>query len=261
MKLGFRDFYYLDADYVDNLLGYIEGYIEEEVSALEREEKTVQGKAKAMGFGEAGRDSKSGKEFTRRGKITPEIKFKRVIDYLIANDLDQRDAFDNDLWEILIQEDEIIEVRGSLHFTQIYDLVKEAKYIGNVGSGLGVIDQQEVETVTFMLDKLKEIQEKNGIPIRVNTRDAIYSFIAYLNEKHLMKDQVDIVGNDFKMLCKVERLIPKGEKMELFDLKEIERKFSNREQRRKNKVTPLPKEFNESVEGPSAVVLPIAIYR
>jgi hypothetical protein len=261
MKLGFRDFYYLDVDYVDNLLGYIEGFIEEEVSAFEREETTVQGKAKAMGFGEAGKDSRTGKELTRKGKITPEIKFKRVIDYLISNDLDQRDTFDKELWGMLIQEDEIIEVRGSLHFTQIYDLVKDAKYIGNAGSGLGVIDEKEVETITFMLDKLKEIQEKNGIPVRVKTRDSIYCFIAYLNEKYLMKDQIDIVGNDFKMLCKVERNILKGEKMDLFDFKEIERKFLNREQRRENKVTQLPKEFDESVEGPAAVVLPIAIYR
>ncbi|MED3822548.1 hypothetical protein P4561_02230 [Priestia flexa] len=261
MKLGFRDFYYLDADYVDNLLGYIEGFIEEEVSALEREETTLQGKAKAMGFAEAGKDSKTGKEFTRKGKVTPEIKFKRVIDYLIDNDLDQRDTFDEELWQMLIQEEEIIEVRGSLHFTQIYDLVKDAKYIGNVGSGLGIIEEKEVETVTFMLDKLREIQEKNGIPVRLKTRDGIYSFIAYLNERHLMKDQVEVVGNDFKMLCKVERIIPKGEKIDLFDLKEIERKFTNREQRRKGKVSQLPKEFDESVEGPATVVLPIAIYR
>ncbi|MCY8266460.1 hypothetical protein MOD14_18520 [Bacillus haynesii] len=160
MKLGFRDFYYLDEDYVDNLLGYIEGFIEEEVSALEREETTLQGKAKAMGFGEAGKDSKKGKEFTRKGKITPEIKFKRVIDYLIDNDLDQRDTFDEELWQMLIQEEEIFEVRGSLHFTHIYDLVKDAKYIGNVGNGLGIIEDKEVETVTFILDKLREVQKK-----------------------------------------------------------------------------------------------------
>ncbi|OMP68456.1 DUF6414 family protein [Domibacillus epiphyticus] len=261
MKLGFRDFYYLDADYVDNLLGYIEGFIEEEVSKLEREESTAQGKAKAMGFAEATKDSRSGKEFTRRGKITPEIKFKRVIDYLIANDLDQRDTFDEELWEMIVQEEEILEVRGSLRFTQIYDLVKDAKYIGSVGSGLGVISDEEVETVTSMLDKVKEVQEKNGISIRIKTRDSFYNFVAYLNEKHLMKDQIEIVGNDFKMLCKVERLLPQGEEMKLFDLEEIEKKYSNREQRRKNKSAQLPAEFNESVEGPAAVVLPIAIYR
>lgn len=261
MKLGFRDFYYLDASYVDNLLGYIEGFIEEEVSELEREETTTQGKGKAMGFGELGRDSKKGKEVTRKGKITSEIKFKKIMDYLVANDLDKIDAFDENLWNMVIAEEEIIEVRGSLHFTQIYDLVKDAKYIGKMGSGLGVIDPREVETVTFMLDKLREIQEKNGVPVRLVTHDSFYNFVAYLNEKNLMKDQTDIVGNDFKMLCKVERVIPKGEKLDLFDLKEIERKFTNREQRRKQQGTQLPKEFDESVKGPAAVVLPIAIYR
>lgn len=261
MKLGFRDFYYLDSDYVDNLLGFIEGFIEEEVSEIEREEKTTQGKGKAMGFGELGKDSKTGREVNRKGKITAEIKFKKVMDYLIANDLDQIDTFDENLWSMVIDEEEVLEVRGSLHFTQIYDLVKDAQYIGNVGSGLGVINPDEVETVTFMLNKLREIQEKNGVPIRLVSHDSIYKFVAYLNEKFLMKSQTDIVGNDFKMLCKIERVIKKGEKLDLFDLKEIERKFTNREQRRKKQTAPLPKEFEESVEGPAAVVLPIAIYR
>lgn len=261
MKLGFRDFYYLDTDYVDNLLGYIEGFIEEEVSKLEREETTTQAKVKAIEIGEAGRDFKKGNEFARRGKITPEIKFKRVMDYLIAHDLDQRNSFDQELWKTLIQEEEIIEVRGGLHFTQIYDLVKEAKYIGNVGSGLGIIDAKEVEQVTLMMNKLREIQEKNGIPVKLKMREEIYSFVAYLNEKYLMKDQVDAVGNDFKMLCKIERIVDQGEKIELFDLKEIEKKFANREQRRKSKISQVPKEFDESVEGPLAIVLPIAIYR
>ncbi|WP_368502803.1 hypothetical protein AB3N04_00265 (plasmid) [Alkalihalophilus sp. As8PL] len=261
MKLGFRDFYYLDADYVDNLLGFIEGFIEEEVSKLERKETTTHGKAKAMGIAETGRDSKKGEEFTRRGKTTPEIKFKKVIDYLIDNDLDQIDSFNEDLWEMLIQEEEIIEVRGGLHFTQIYDLVKDVKFIGSTGKELGIIDEKEVESVTVMLDKLREIQDKNGIPVKINTRDDTYSFITYLNEKYLLKDKVEVVGNDFRMLCKIERIIPKSEQIELFDLKEIEKKYSNREQRRKGKVTELPPEFNEVVEGPAAVVLPIAIYR
>ncbi|MGE7921281.1 hypothetical protein ACQKM9_20425 [Viridibacillus sp. NPDC093762] len=39
-KLGFRDYYYLDADYVDNILGYIEDFIEVGISRLEREETT-----------------------------------------------------------------------------------------------------------------------------------------------------------------------------------------------------------------------------
>lgn len=153
MKLGFRDFYYLDADYVDNLLGYIEGFIEEEVSSSESEEQSLQGKAKAVGLGEAGKLSTSGKEYIRKGKSSPEIKFKRVIDYLIDNDLDQRNTFDEELWKMLIQEEELIEVRGSLHFTQIYDLVKNTSYIGEIGSELGIIGNHEVEKTTTMIKK------------------------------------------------------------------------------------------------------------
>lgn len=262
MKLGFRDFYYLDVEYVDNLLGFIEGYVEEEVSKLERKETTTQGKAKLPGIADTSKSSKGGEEFTRKGKITSEIKFKKIIDYLIANDLDQMDVFDDNLWKMLIQEDEMIEVKGILNFTQIYDFFKDAEFIGSTGMKLGVIDEKDLTTVLDMLKKLKEIQDKNGIPIKLNIRDSEYTFVAYLNEKYLLKGKKDVIGNDFKMLCKIERVIPKGRHLELFDLKELDMKYSNREQRRKNKEKKeLPSEFEEVVNGPLAVVLPIAIYR
>lgn len=262
MKLGFRDFYYLDVEYVDNLLGFIEGYIEEEVSKLERKENTVQGKAKILGVADASKGSKGGEEFTSKGKITSEIKFKKVIDYLIANDLNQMDAFDDDLWKMLVQEDEMIEVKGILNFTQVYDLLKHAEFIGNTGMNLGIIDEKEVEKVLDMLNKLREIQDKNGIPVKLNIRDTDHTFVAYLDDKYLLKEKKDIIGSDFKMLCKIERVIPKGKNLELFDLKELDMKYSNREQRRKNKTKEeFPSEFEEIVKGPVAVVLPIAIYR
>lgn len=261
MKLGFRDFYYLDTDYVDNLLGYIEGFIEEEVSSSENEEQLLQGKAKAMGFGEAGKHSTKGKEYIRKGKSSPEIKFKRVIDFLIKNELDQINTFDEELWKMLIQEEELIEVRGSLHFTKIYDLMKSTSYMGKIGSELGIIENHEVEKTTAMINKLRGIQEKNGIPVILRTRDDVYSFVAYLNERYMMKEQMNIVGNDFKMLCKIERVVPKRDKVNLLDLSEIQEKFENREQRRNKQKSKLPKEFDESIKGPTAIVLPIAIYR
>lgn len=41
MKLDFRDFYYLDSDYVDNLSGHISGFIENEYSEVEKEKKQI----------------------------------------------------------------------------------------------------------------------------------------------------------------------------------------------------------------------------
>nr|WP_040983649.1 hypothetical protein [Oceanobacillus jeddahense] len=76
----------------------------------------------------------------------------------------------------------------------------------------------------------------------------------------MVKEQSDITGNDYKILCKIERKIASGEAYELFDIKELERKTTNQAERRR-KDNALPKEFKETVVGPAAVVLPIAIYR
>lgn len=265
MKLDFRDFYYLDGVYVDNLFGHISGYIEEEYSEIERTEKTNKGKGK-VGVGgvgvDLGRDSKLGKETSRKGSVNSEIRFNKLFDSLKDLGLEQVEFFDEQLWEMLIGEEEIIEVRGSMHFTQVYDLEQQIHVIGNFGSDLGFIDKQEVDEVINQIAKIKELQEKNGIPIRLESSNSEYTFVAYLNEKFLVKEQSDIVGNEFKMLCKIERVIPKGARHKLFDLDELERKYTNRaERRKKNRQESMPEEFKETVVGPAAVVLPIAIYR
>ena len=263
MKLDFRDFYYLDSDYVDNLSGHISGFIEEEYSEIEREEKTNKGKGTAsVGVlkGDFGRDSTTGREITRAGSISPEIRYKNLFDSLIDLGLEQIDTFDKDLWDMVVNEDEFIEIRGSMYFTEVYDLERQASLIGNLGSDLGFIDRDEVDKVMNQIATIKELQEKDGIPIIIETLDLQHKFIAYLNSNFLVKEQNDITGNDYKVLCKVERRIPTGEKYELFDIKELERKTTNRAERRSKKES-LPKEFKQTIVGPAAIILPIAIYR
>ncbi|EGQ3034474.1 hypothetical protein I0P07_002077, partial [Staphylococcus pseudintermedius] len=60
---------------------------------------------------------------------------------------------------------------------------------------------------------------------------------------------------------KVLKTIPKGSEYEMYNLKNFEKKYVNREQRRKNKQEKFPIEFQETMRGPGCVVLPIAIYR
>ncbi|MFC4735165.1 hypothetical protein ACFO4L_01085 [Bacillus daqingensis] len=69
------------------------------------------------------------------------------------------------------------------------------------------------------------------------------------------------MGTEYKMLCKIEKVIPKGHKFDLFDLEELEKKLLTRKQRRSKKSEGLPNEFKENVKGPAAIVMPIAIYR
>lgn len=67
--------------------------------------------------------------------------------------------------------------------------MKDAEFIGNTGRKLGVIDAEEVEAVLDMLNKLRAIQDKNGIPIKLNIRDTDHTFVAYLEEKYLLKER------------------------------------------------------------------------
>ncbi|MBO0992591.1 DUF6414 family protein [Bacillus sp. SD088] len=258
LKMPFRDFYYLDSEYVDNLLGIVEGFIQEEYSEVKREERTNQGKGK-FALADIGRESRKGEETVRTGRVSAELKYNKLFDYLVDKGLEQIDAFDETLWDMILDEEEILELRGALHFTQIYNLEKTTQYLGGFMRGLDMVQDSEIDMVAGQASKIRHLQEKNGIPIRLVTSDGQYTFIAYLNERYLQKQQNEIMGNDYKMLCKVERVIERGEDYNIFDPKEIEHTILNREQRRQNKK--LPDEFMEKVKGPAAVVLPIAIYR
>src|SRR5699024_1882722 len=265
MKLDFRDFYYFDSDYVDNLAGHIAGFIEEEYSETERDEKTNTGKGGAnVGIvkGDYERNSTVGKEIARSGSVSPEIRFKKLFDALKELGLEQVSSFDEKLWNTLIDEGEFIEIRGSIQFTEVYNLEQQASLIGNLGSDLGFIDKEEAEQVLNQISKIKELQEQDGVPMIIETLDSEHKFVAYLNSDFLVKEQNDITGNDYKILCKIERKIPSGETYELFDIKELKRKTSNRAERRSKKNgSSLPKEIEETITGPAATILPIAIYR
>lgn len=264
MKLDFRDFFYLDSDYVDNLLGHITGFIEEEYSEVQKEEKTNKGTGGTnIGIvkGDFEKGSVASKEISRRGTVNSEIRYKKLFDELKKRGLKQVDLFDDGLWDMLIEEIDFIEISGSIHFTKIYDLELTANFIGNLGSDLGIIDKKEAEDVIDKMSIIKEVQEKNGIPLKIQTLDSKYKVIAYLNNKFLVKNKSDITGNNYKILCKIEKKIPAGEKYDIFSIDQLERPFTNRDERRRNKNKSLPKEFKESVTGPVAIILPIAIYR
>ncbi|MFB6732414.1 hypothetical protein ACFCVW_28730 [Bacillus mobilis] len=259
LKTDFRDFYYLDEEMINNLLGHIEGYIQEEHSETERLEKNNRGKVGIAGLGNVGKDLKSTNEVQKKGRINTEIKYKRLIDFMKSEGLESIDYFDDHLWGLMVQEEEYFEVKGAFNFTQIYNLDKSAGFYGGILKEFDNKKEKEVEKLTAQMSKMREIQERNGIPIKFTTLDDTHTFIAYLNEKYLLKQQNEIIGSHYKMLCKVERVISKNQKYNLFDVKEIEKQLLNREQRR-NKVG-LPPEFLETVIGPAAIVMPVAIYR
>lgn len=264
MKLDFRDFFYLDNDYVDNLLGHIKGYIEEEYSETDKEESSIKGGLGAnLGIvkGDMDQNSITGTEVSRRGRINSEIRYNELFDYLKENGLPQIENFDEKSWDEIIEEDVYIEIRGSIHFSQFYDFERDINSVGNLGVDLGLIEEKEVKELAKQISSVIEYQEKNGIPLRIETYNSKNEFLAYLNDQYMVKDQSKIIGNDYKILCKIEKVIPRGKSQLLFDIDEIERKYSNRAERRSKNKKSLPKELKEKVAGPAAIILPIAIYR
>ncbi|WHI59330.1 hypothetical protein PYH69_11470 [Mammaliicoccus lentus] len=259
MKLEFRDFYYLDQDAVDSYLGHFEGFISDEIAVTTSNQGNKGFKAKTP-IVDGSISSNNNTETYKKGRTSYPIKFNQLMNYLIENDLDQINYMNKDLWDMIIDEGEILECKGTLKLPQAYSLFNDVMLFSEIGPELG-IPTEEVSIVSSQINSLKKLISNDGFPIVMEIDGEGYKFITYLNEKFLMKNSYDIVGFDYKILCKVLKIIPKGSEYEMYNLKNLEKKYVNREQRRKNKQEKLPIEFQETMKGPGCVVLPIAIYR
>ena len=89
-----------------------------------------------------------------------------------------------------------------------------------------------------------------------------FQVAAYLDEQFFKVGQDSFVGS-FYVLCKIQRKLPKGEKIELGELFESFKNMPMNRAQRCNmpKNISTPTEIKDVIKGPAAVVIPIAIYR
>ncbi|QDW98247.1 hypothetical protein DWB91_03270 [Staphylococcus agnetis] len=221
VKLEFRDFYYLDQDAVDSYLGHFEGFISDEIAVTTSNQGNKGFKAKTP-IVDGNISSNNNTETYKKGRTSYPIKFNQLMNYLIENDLDQINYINKDLWDMIIDEGEILECKGTLKLPQAFSLFNDVMLFSEIGPELG-IPTEEVSVVSSQINSIKKLISNNGFPIVMEIDGDGYKFVMYLNEKFLMKNSYNIVGFDYKILCKVLKIIPKGSEYEIYNLKNLEK--------------------------------------
>jgi hypothetical protein len=89
-----------------------------------------------------------------------------------------------------------------------------------------------------------------------------FSFVAHLPKKFIRRELTDLQG-EAVVFGKVQRIIPKKEKLEVFSLVPAVTQASmlNRQQRRKMAKSAVEQSITEEIKGPAIVLTPVAVYR
>ena len=268
--LKLRNFLYINDQLLDDYLSAIDGFSYEEETRTERNATSKQGELNAGIPVFSGKGSASGTaetETQKTVKLTQAAKFQRVFEFLENNELKYYEFMDEATWTGILRED-FIEVLINIRFSKMKELVNTIEQLEALSQIVQpfveqtIIDaatQQKINAVKGLgvLDKENEITSVFSFE---NTKD--FQMIAYLDEKYFKVSQDNFVGS-FYVLCKIQRKISKGEKIELGEVFESLKNIPmNRAQKRnmpKNINTPA--EIKDVIKGPAAVVIPVAIYR
>lgn len=266
-----RNFFYINTQLLDDYISAIDGYSYDEESRVEQQETVKSGSVKGglpviSGTGQI--ESSENVNVTKKVKITDAAKFQRLCDYLSEDDeLPYYEFLTSETWDNIHREN-FIEVLVSVRFSKMQELLKTAQDLSALADSMqSLTDEQLIDSKSkAAIEGLSVLTNSNN----GNEISCVFSFVenkdfpmvAYLDKQYFRVPESQFIGQ-FSMLCKVQRKIPMGQKI---DLDEIFQKFKNlplnREQRRKMpKNMNNPKEVRDTIKGPAMVVIPVAIYQ
>ena len=266
-----RNFLYLDQQLLDDYLSAIGGELFDESVIVERQEVKGAGNIGAnIGMvGAGGGISKSTEvESTKQVKRVAAAKFQELYSYLESEEaILFYESMNEDIWNT-IKRDQLLECIVSPRFSKMDEMLSLVNQIGSLAgivetvTGENIIGDDGYEAINGF-EAIGQAQQGKGIPCVCSFFDSTkFKLVTYLNPSYLKVSKEQIVG-DVTLFCKVQRVLAKGEKIELFELLPGISNFAvNREQRRQMKKDfTAPAELKDTISGPAAIVIPIALYR
>lgn len=264
-----RNFLYVDKQMVEEFLTDFEGMYEDKIVETKEHTKGITGEGKAVVFGGGVKsEDKESTQVTKQALMTDAAKFQRLYYKLEQQGgLTVVEIMGRDLWNNL-KRGQILEIAVNGTFSKYNEMSDAFNSLSTLTkayelfTGEKLIDEKKKEGMEVTLGSINEIENKNGLPfIMTIPYSNEYKFLAYLNPDNFKLNKSQWSG-ELNIFCKVQRKFEKGEKVELFNLDEIADKFpQNRAQRRKLPKSKMPNEVANTVKGPGAILLPIAIYR
>ena len=256
---------------VESYLSAIDGGISDSETRVDKTSSQKAGNAsvdaKIVSVGGQGTKENSS-EIKRDTKITPASKFDKIFTYLSENN--QAKYFEfirSDTFES-ISRDDFIEVLVRPRFSKIQEMAKAAKNFSDMANVLSaftdepLIEESDRKSIKGIA-KLGELKPSNTISCVLEFDEKTYPIVVDLDEQYFKTSKENFVGQVY-VLCKIQRKLQKGEKIELDEIFEQFKNIPmNREQRRQMPKKDLknPKEFRDIINGPAFTASVVAVYQ
>ncbi len=264
-----RNFLFLDTDTLDDYLATLEGYVVDgSIDQTETEKKDLTGKA-GYKIIEGEVATEKSKEMKQTLAVTNAAKFQRLYELLEKQDgFKFLDLLDQDTWE-QIRRGDILEIEAKIHLPKSFTMMQVANDISPLLDIMSQVGEEPFgdakSKVAF--EGIKSISKLSGekpIPIIFEMSSTLgFSFTANL-QRRFIKCQISDIEGEATVFGKVQRVIRKGEKAEVFSLLPA---FSaklpsmSNKQKRQAQQGLVQKDLADIVKGPALVISPVAIYR
>jgi len=179
------------------------------------------------------------------------------------------DLFDNEYWNG-IQKGEILAIEAKIRIPASIFQLEQAQGLTPLADfvqkyGISVVKDSDLTMFQGMTDFRKLIEDK-PIPLLFQTVSTPgFSFAADLSREYITGNLTDFQGEG-TVFGKVQRILSKGQKMEIFSLIPDMQAMPNltRQQRlalKSNKNKKAKGNLSETLVGPAIVLTPLAVYR
>lgn len=267
--MNLRSFLFLDTNTLSDYLSAIEGFVTEgDIDQVETEKKDLSGKA-GYKIIESEAATQKSKERKQTLAVTDAAKFQRLFEILEKDDgIKFLDLIDQDTWE-QIRRGDIVEIEANVQLPKAFALTQamdDFSPLLNIMSQFGQDSLVDSKTKAAFegIQSVAKLSEGKPIPILFETSSTPgFAFASNLQRKFLRCQITDIEGSS-TIFGKVQRVIRKGEKMELFSmLPALSAKLPslNIKQQRQMQQNLAKQELAEVVKGPALIISTLAIYR
>jgi hypothetical protein len=265
-----RNFLFLDTDTLDDYLAALEGYVvDSAIDQTETEKKDVTGKA-GYKIIEGELTTEKSKEMKQTLAVTSAAKFQKLYDLLEKQEEGFRylDLFDQEIWG-QIRRGDLLEIEAKIHLPKAFALMQTMDDFSpwlDIMSLVGDKPLADAKTKAAFegLKSVSKLSEGKPIPIVFESSSTpTFGFTANL-QRRFLKCQLSDIEGDATIFGKVQRVIKRGEKVEVFSLLPA---FSaklpslNAMQKKQMQQGMAQKELTEIVKGPALIISPVAVYR
>lgn len=277
-----RDYMYLDTNRLQDYMSSLDSGTVEKLTEIQRSQSggEAKGGLKVPGFGEAGGGGTHERETTqqRSMRVNAQNMFSRVYDVLDKEGNIKVFDEDSTMQPGEVRRREVVEITRTFSPSPMNDLIDNLLKLMNTMRGMGFVEEvndpetQQVVQALAMIFRGEEGREEVPMVARVkqdggSEQDSAVVFLA--KSQFILVDQGDFEG-EMTVFGKVNKLVPAGQSVDLFDFIKLPRAFAREGNIKKDLLEMFeswPVEFGgpisqESLEvvGPVIIVTPVAVY-